>query len=168
MAESGQLLSDLSRHLQTELGVHRRLLGVAENKRDTIVAGDIQAFSALLAKEQSIIEEGQQLRGLREQLMSAIASDLEVDLSSLHISQVLERAPDPLRSELKGLQGDLKHLLQELRKINERNMVLIRQSLSFVKEIMQYVMGNNDAKTYTDRGESDDGQGGGRLLNAKC
>lgn len=168
MVESAQLLGDLSRHLQSELGVHRRLLGIAEHKRDTIVAGDIQAFSELLSQEQGILEEGQKLRNLREQLMASIADDLKVELSALHISHILERAPDPLRSELKGLQGDLRQLLEELRKINERNMVLIRQSLSFVKEIMQYVMGNNEAKTYTQQGESDEGQGGGRLLNAKC
>ena len=168
MVQDMSFLSKLSAHLKSELGIHRQLLQIAEGKRDTIVSGDIQAFSELLQKEQGVLSEGQKLRTQREALMESIAGNLDVEVSALHMSHILERAPDPLRGELSGLQGSLRELLEELRKINERNMALIRQSLSFVKEIMQYVMGHNEAKTYSQNGDTDNNDGGGRLLNAKC
>ena len=164
----GALLTSLSEHLKSELGIHRQLLDIAEEKRDTIVAGDIQIFSNLLKKEQEVLDQGQQLRQTREGIMLNLAKAVAVDVSNLHMAQILEQAPEPLRQELAGLQGNLKELLERLRDINDRNMVLIRQSLSFVKEIMNYIVGADDTKAYNQQGESDQQAGGGKIFDASC
>ena len=163
-----ELMEHLAKHLKSELGVHRQLLQIAEHKRDTIVSGDIQEFSTLIQREQNVFEEGQKLRQVREKLMFHIAGELSVEVNALHISHILEMAPDSLRGELQHIQGDLKTLLEKLRELNERNMVLIRQSLSFVKEIMQYVVGSNESKVYQQNGESGTDDSGGKIFNAKC
>lgn len=162
------LLLSLSEHLQSELGLHRRLLGIAEGKRDTIVAGDIEVFSNLLKQEQEMLEQGQQLRHIRETIMNALAKEISIDVSNLRMAQILEQAPEPLRQELAGLQGNLRELLERLRDVNDRNMVLIRQSLSFVKEIMNYIMGGDDTKAYNQQGENPEQTGGGKIFNASC
>ncbi len=164
----GSLLLSLSKHLKSELGLHRQLLGIAEEKRDTIVAGDIQIFSDLLKQEQQMLEEGQQLRHIREALMIGLAREVSVDVDKLRMAQILERAPEELRKELSGLQGSLKELLERLRDVNDRNMVLIRQSLTFVKEIMGYIMGDESTKAYNQQGESPGETGGGKMFDASC
>ena len=100
--------------------------------------------------------------------MVGLAREVSVDVSNLHMAQILERAPEELRQELSGLQGSLKELLEKLREVNDRNMVLIRQSLSFVKEIMGYIMGDESTQAYNQQGENPGETGGGKIFDASC
>lgn len=159
------LLNALRVHLQEELGLHRQLLTLAEEKRERIVAGQIKEFSQLLQQEQQHLEAGQHLRRRREEILRRLATEIRLTPDRLRMAQLLERAPEPLRGQLSGLQNDLVLLLNRLREVNDRNMLLIRQSLSFVQELMGVVFGAGRTEDYDRSGDNGPAKGGGRLAD---
>jgi len=164
------LLERLGEHLKAERVLHQHLLSLAEKKRDEIVAGNIDAFSKALEQEQDILKKGQELGRRRLKLLEACAKGMNCPVSNLRMAQILERAPEPLRSELGGLSHDLRELLQRLRDLNERNLVLIRQSLGFVREVMNIITGEEQQRQdYSRSGVQDSRQSsGGAILSRKA
>jgi flagellar biosynthesis/type III secretory pathway chaperone len=167
MVEVGEsvLLEALRRHLQEELGLHRQMLSLAEDKRSQIVAGDIKAFSSILEEEQRLLAAGAELRRRRDELLRRIALGRRIPAEQLRLKQLLERTPEPLRGQLSGLQSDLVGLLSRLREVNERNMLLIRQSLSFVHDLMNIVLGGRTDEDYDRQGRQGPMKGRGGLAD---
>ncbi len=165
--ESGSLLEKLGDHLKAEKTVHSQLLLLAEKKREHIVGGNITSLSDVIKQEQAVAEQGAQLSHIRSRLISALARHLEEDPNTLQLAHILERAPEPLRSELNDIQLDLRDVLTRLREVNDRNMILIRQSLSFVREILDVIGGNAARDGYGHNGEDQTANkaGGGGLVN---
>ncbi len=163
-----QLFVQLREHLDLEVALHRRLLGLAEAKQRLIVAGDMQAFSSLLAQEQAPLTEMNRLRVARERLLRAMVQQIGLKPDRLRMAQVVEMSPEVLKPELRKRQIDLKGVLERLREVNECNMVLIRQSLSFVRDMMHLLVGAQPGQpaAYDRRGIEGGGvKGNGRLVN---
>jgi flagellar biosynthesis/type III secretory pathway chaperone len=60
----------------------------------------------------------------------------------------------------------LRSLLERLRQLNERNLLLIRSGIGLVRDILQSVIGNGEVRNYDRRGNH--GQlttGAGQLVN---
>jgi flagellar biosynthesis/type III secretory pathway chaperone len=163
-----QLFVQLRDHLDLEVALHRRLLGLAEAKQRLIVAGDMQEFSTLLAQEQAPLADMNRLRVARERLLRLAVQQLGLKPDSMRMSLVVDSSPEGLRPDLRSRQLDLKNLLERLREVNERNMVLIRQSLSFVRDLMHVIVGEPPSQpaAYDRRGIEGGGmRGNGRLVN---
>jgi len=168
MAE-GSILERLESHLQDELKLHRSLLNVAERKRDQIVAGNIPAFSQVLSEEQGLLQRGHDLRRVRDAILQVCAKHFSCPHEQLRLAQVLERAPEPLRSQLAGTRMELRAVLERLREINERNLLLIRQSLSFVQDVLSIIHGSSiTALDYDQQGQKQAGAGGGGIISTTC
>lgn len=161
------LLDHLGQHLDQELKLHQQLIDIASNKRDEIVRGNVAELTKLIEREQVCLKLGNRLRQEREELVQAFAAALGEQPDHLRMAQILERAPEPLRSQLKGKQTDLRSVLLHLREINDRNMVLIRQSLGFVRDLLGMIGNQQNAHGYDQRGERSSGSGGGGLVDSK-
>ena len=144
------------------------MISIATQKRDDIVAGDMKKLAKILEREQVCMKLAHNLRQQREQLVFAFAQNLELEPKQLRMAQILERAPEPLRSELQGKQSSLKEVLTHLRELNDRNMVLIRQSLGFVRDILSLIGNEHSARGYDNSGDSQRGQGGGGIVDSKA
>jgi flagellar biosynthesis/type III secretory pathway chaperone len=165
-----QLCHQLRDHLDGELGVHRRLLAVAEAKTQEIVACNIPAFTQLLQQEQAPLAELGRLRQLRERLMRVVAGQLGVAAEGITMAQVLPAVPAGLQAEISRRQEELMRVLGVLREINQRNMVLIQQSLRFVHTLLHGLVGEKPERgaAYDRRGLQGMGlPGNGRLVNLR-
>jgi flagellar biosynthesis/type III secretory pathway chaperone len=160
------LLVQLKDHLDHEVQCHRRLLDLAEAKQRHIVAGDMQAFSELLRKEQEPLTAMLRLRQLRERILREVADALEMSRDTLRLTQVIERLTGQIRDELRTRITELKTLCERLREVNDSTMVLIRQSLGFVRDILGVLVGEAPSSNYDRRGTTASvrGQRGG-LVN---
>jgi hypothetical protein len=169
-ALSNQICMQLRDHLDSELGVHRRLLASAEAKVAEIVACNIAAFTQLLQQEQAPLAELGRLRPLRERLMRAIAGQLGMAAEGISMARVLPAVPAALHGELAHRQEELMRVLGRLREINQRIMVLIQQSLRFVRDLLRGVVGEKSERglPYDRRGLQGIGlPGNGRLVNLR-
>ena len=146
------IFTQLRDHLDAELQAHRHLMNVAERKQHDLVANDMAGFGRALQDEQAVIAETGRLRQIRERLLRAVATVLNVALPDLRLSQLLAKLPEPVRGELARRQADLAALLERLRLINERNQLLIRQGLAFTREILTAIVGPEATPAYDRRG----------------
>jgi flagellar biosynthesis/type III secretory pathway chaperone len=165
-----QLFVALRDHLDAELSLHRRLLGLAEAKGSEIIACNMAAFSQLLQQEQAPLAEMGRLRQAREQLNRQLAAGLGLKNEPVRMTALVAQAPEMLKGDLRTRQGELKRLLERLREINERNMILIRQSLNFVRSLMHTLVGErvNPGHPYDRRGHQGSVlPGNGRLVNMR-
>ena len=163
-----QLFDQLGEHLEAELGLHRRLLALTRAKQRHIVGGDMPAFSALLQQEQAPMAEMGRLRQRRELILKAAVQVLALRGERPLLAQVVEAAPETRRSALRQREGELRGVLEELRDANECTMALIRQSLSFVRDLMHVIVGAPPSRpdAYDRRGIEGGGmRGNGRLVN---
>lgn len=169
-ATIAQLFDQLGDHLEAELGLHRRLLALTRAKQRHIVAGDMPAFSSLLQQEQAPMAEMGKLRQRRELILKASVQVLTLRGERPLLAQVVEAAPEPQRSALRRREGELRSVLEELRDANECTMALIRQSLSFVRDLLGTLVGETagrPANAYDRRGSRPGAHGEGRLINTR-
>jgi signal transduction histidine kinase len=158
----------LSDHLDAELKAYRALVALAEAKQKEIIAGNMKEFSALLLKEQAALAQSTNLKQQRERLFANLAERLNVPMVNLKLSALLERIAEPMRSQLATRQNDLRNLLERLRAANERNLLLIRHCLGYVRDVLGSVLGTDETITaggYDRRGGSGDPAAVGNLVN---
>jgi flagellar biosynthesis/type III secretory pathway chaperone len=147
------LCTQMRDHLDAELSAHRSLLTLAERKQGDLVRGNMDGFTKVLAQEQASLIEVGRLRQIRDRLLRALATVFNLPPVEIRLSVLLERLPEPLRAELRRRQEDLKTLLERLRVLNDRNALLIRQSLGLVRDLLGALMGSGqNAGGYDRRG----------------
>ncbi|MCK6488520.1 MAG: flagellar protein FlgN [Planctomycetes bacterium] len=168
-AQAQALVVQLRDHLEAELAIHRRLLASAEDKLQRLVAHDIPAFTAALAREQPLVAEMNRLRQVRDRLLRAIATVFSIRPDQFTLSAVIARLSEPLREALAVRQRELRSVLERLRNANDRNLLLVRSGLALVKDILQAVVGSDALPTadgYDRRGLHGAGNApAGRLVN---
>lgn len=147
-ADRTPLFLQLKEHLDNEVRCHRRLLDLAETKQRHIVAGDMQAFSELLRKEQDPLTAMTRLRQIRERILREVADALGLGRDNLRLTQIVERVSGQIRDELRSRITELKTVCERLREVNDSNMVLIRQSLGFVRDILGVLVGEAPVDAY--------------------
>jgi flagellar biosynthesis/type III secretory pathway chaperone len=166
MMDRAQLFQHLRDQLEGEVRCHRRLLDLAEAKLKEVVAGNIAAFTELLRQEQEPMTLLTRLRQTRDRLLREAAETLGLDRAALRISQIVERCTDPLRKELDGRVTELRAVCERLRDLNDRIALLIRQSLGFVRDMLNTLIGETPLQGYDRRGgEAYARTGRGALVN---
>jgi flagellar biosynthesis/type III secretory pathway chaperone len=134
------LCTQLRDHLDAELAAYRALLGVAERKQRELVANQVRRFADLIPQEQTALLELGRLRQIRDRLLKAVAVILNLK-DGFTMSAALAKMPEPLRVDLARRQADLLAVTDRLKAANERNALLIRQSLGLVRDILSAVLG---------------------------
>ncbi len=151
-ADPTTLLNQLKEHLDQEVKCHRRLLDIAEAKQRRIVAGDMPGFSELLKNEQEPLTAMTRLRQLRERQLREVSDVLGLARDNLRLSLIVERVQGQMRDELRVRIAELRTVCEKLREVNDSTMVLIRQSLGFVRDILGVLVGEPTAHAYDRRG----------------
>jgi hypothetical protein len=153
----------LGEHLTAEITVHRILLGLAEAKQKHIVAADLTSFNSVLLQEQKPMEEAGFLRKQRDRLFQGLAERLNVPLANLKLGTLIQRLPDPARTELSAKHAELKAVVEKFGQMNDSNQVLIRHSLGIVSGVLKtiFVQTEEQAPGGYDR-QGQDGMKGGR------
>lgn len=151
-ADRTPIFQQLKEHLDSEVKCHRRLLDLAEAKMRHIVAGDMQGFSELLKHEQEPLTTMMRLRQVRERILREVADTLGLARDNLRLTSIVERVTGQIRDELRARISELKTVCERLREVNDSNMVLIRQSLGFVRDILGVLVGESPVDAYDRRG----------------
>lgn len=144
------LLEQLRKHLENELTVQRRLLAIAEQMGPKLMTGDAVAVSALVAQEQEPAREAARLAGIRERLAKALAIVYQLT-GEVTLSRILPRAPDGLRAELERLRREVAAVCQRLGRQAERNLVVARQGLALIRDVISSSLGEHAPAIAYDR-----------------
>ena len=163
---SSPVLMQLRDHLENEVRCHKRLLELAEAKQRQIIVGDMRAFSELLQKEQEPLSLMLRLRQIRERILRDVADVFALGRDTLRLNQVIERCAGMIKDELSVRATELRTVCERLREINDSNLMLIRQSLSFVRDVLSTLVGDTPSNNYDRRGSEAYARAGrGRLVD---
>lgn len=124
-------LIEMTRQLTDQ---HKRLLELAEAKREVVIRDQIEELMKITAEENAIVREISKLELASRRSLAEAGESIGVKLSEEHsLSDLLQALPDG--SERRLLAEERQKLVQtlvQLQEINELNRQLIQQSLDYI------------------------------------
>lgn len=167
------LIDELIGILNEETQIYNQLIPVAEEKTLIIVKNDLILLQEITGKEQSIIDQVSSLERKREEVMVNIKTVINHKSENLNLKllvQLLVKQPKEQKA-LSVLRDNLNGTIQRLVEVNNRNKLLIQQSLEMIEFNMNFIQstrmspGNN---TYTKGATQYDAQSSGTgMFDAK-
>ncbi|NLL00207.1 MAG: flagellar protein FlgN [Clostridiales bacterium] len=148
------LIDELIDTLTKEQDVYNQLIPVVREKTQVIVMNDTIALQEITAKEQEAIDQITALENKRSRVMEDIRTVLGKENENLKLSTLIDLLDTKQKEKkvLSELHDKLKKTVNTLVELNNRNKVLIQQSLEMIEFNMNFLQstrmspGNN---TYT-------------------
>lgn len=128
------LIRDLITVLKEEGEIYEYLLPMTREKKQVIINNDLPSLQKITAEEQKAIEILNVLERRREEVIVNIGTVLGMDADTMKISDiisVLKKQPDE-QKELRDVHIGLKKTVEELKRLNDLNRVLMEQSLEMI------------------------------------
>lgn len=166
------LMEEMISTLSQEKDLYLALLPIAEEKTKAIVANDLEELQKITDKEQMTVDRVTALERKRAEVinnMGIVLGKKPEDLTLDELIKVAEKQPK-VQEELRELKDVLGKSVRRLADLNERNRVLIQQSLEMIEFNMnllqstRMVQGNNYTKN---AGESELGVTQTGMFDAK-
>ena len=113
---------------------YEELLGLALEKRDVIIANDIENLQKINEIENMVVSQNQKLEKKRLSLISDMAIALnqkEADLTLTLIIELMEGKEE--QQPLIDAQEKIKSVLYELREVNDQNGELVKNALEYIE-----------------------------------
>ena len=128
-------MDDLIDVLTSENEEYGKLAVLSKEKKQVIINADVPALEKIVDKEQDVASTIQNLDNRRRKVMHDMAVVLnkpEDDFTLTTIIDMLGSQPKE-RERLQNVKDQLKTTLEEVRKINEQNQILLKQALDMVE-----------------------------------
>lgn len=156
----GMLDATLTR--QTEL--HRSMLEVAERKRQSIIAGNLEELEKSVAEEKKLVASIEEEEEKRLAIMPLVKRGLGLTEEADKLKDLIEKLPEPERGKMTKTRVELKEVIEECRKKTRHNAELLKASLEHVNSFLKAV--NEAAHPETTYGKDGKrGHGGPSLLD---
>lgn len=149
------LMEELISTLSQEKDVYLTLLPIAEEKTKAIVANDLEQLQRITDREQEAVNRVNALERKRGEVianMGVVLGKKPEELSLTELIRVAEKRPKE-QEALSELKQSLGQAVRRLADLNERNRMLIQQSLEMIEFNMnliqstRMVQGNNYTKS---------------------
>ncbi|OUM94969.1 MAG: hypothetical protein A9Z00_12025 [Thermobacillus sp. ZCTH02-B1] len=154
-------VQDIVRILDEQAELYGRLLETANEKTPVLVKGDVDRLNAIVQQERKLIARAEQLEQQRILATHRHFVSLGYISRMNTLREVIQSVNQPeLKERLIGQQRKLSQLLEELRRVNELNQQLIRQSLAFIEYSIELLVGNPSEDIVYQHPQKNHGTGG--------
>lgn len=146
------LIEELITTLEQEYTIYQELLPIAEKKTHIIINNDLESLQVITEQEQFSVEKVNALEKKREEVIINIGTVISRDPKNLNIKNIidlLEKQPEE-QHKLAQIHDKLKKTVYRLMDVNQRNKVLIEQSLEMIEFNLNFIQstrmspGNNN------------------------
>lgn len=129
------LMDDLIQVLENEKEQYQKLAELSKEKKQVIVKADVPALEKIVDIEQNITNKIQNLDNRRKKVMHDMAVVLNKPEEGFTISAMIEMLDSQPKEQqqLKNVKNQLETALEEVRKINGQNQILLNQALDMVE-----------------------------------
>ena len=110
---------------------YQNLKELSSQKRQALIAGDLEKLASLTEKEEALILKLGKLENQRQECFLELAAKGGFDETAT-LQEALPFLPAAYQMQLKELQADFAVLIEKLSQLNEENMSLLERSLQFV------------------------------------
>ena len=128
------LIEELIMVLGDEERVYAEIIPVAEKKTRIIVNNDLQSLNSITEEEQALIGRISKLERKRQEVIRNIGIVMNKKESELNFITIIDllKGEEKEQEELRKLHDRLKRTIDALKLINERNQMLIKQSIEMI------------------------------------
>lgn len=128
------LIEELIMVLGDEERVYAEIIPVAEEKTRVIVNNDLQSLNSITEEEQALIGRISKLERKRQEVIRNIGIVMNKKESELNFITIIDllKGQEKEQEELRKLHDRLKRTIDALKLINERNQMLIKQSIEMI------------------------------------
>lgn len=150
------LIDNLIQTLNSENDEYQKLLKLSHGKTDVIVRADLDNLTRITDEEQEIVGKINSLENTREKTMKEIARILNTDVNGLKLEvliSLLNKTPRE-QQELAAIHDKLKLTLGEMKLVNERNEMLLKEAIEMVNFNVNMVQAMRKAPETANYGRS--------------
>lgn len=129
------LMDDLALVLESEVEQYKKLVALSEAMRDALVISDVSAVEQITADQESVANDLQALEGQRVHIMNDMALVLNRKPEELKVSALEESIghQPQLQERLRNVRMELTKTMEELKRRNQSNQALLRQSMELLE-----------------------------------
>ncbi|MDZ7672937.1 MAG: flagellar protein FlgN [Halanaerobiales bacterium] len=139
---SEQLLSELTEVLKKESTLYKKLLKIAEKKKETLVQNEIETLFDHVETDQELIDQVTKLENRRLEIMDKIDKKFDINSKELSYQDFINNTPDNWQDKLNPIREDLVKTLEEFHVLNEENKRLIEEAVKFNKFSIDLIVDN--------------------------
>ena len=129
------LMDDLTQVLENETVEYKKLTELSEDLKEALIESDVPEVERLTAAQEEVSNVIQSLETKRARIMNDIAVVLNRKPEELKVSMLEESlAGQPvLREKLAAVRTELKQTMDELKRVNQTNQTLLKQSMELLE-----------------------------------
>lgn len=129
------LMENLIQVLDEESQEYEQLLGLSMKKTPVLVSGDLDKLAKITDEEQNVVGKINRLEGKRQELFTDIANVINKDVKTLMLKDLVEMLSSrPVEQQkLAKVHDRLKSAVHEVKRVNEQNRELIKNTLEMVE-----------------------------------
>jgi len=165
------LIEELINVLEETTGCYEDLLHVANNKKDVIIKGDVPSLQTLTDQEQGVAGRLLRLEKKRLDIINDVCLVTNKDPKTMTISTLIDMLMGQSEQEkLKEVSAKMIEAVEEMKKVNDTNKLLIEESLEYVSFTMNAIQSAQAApqgNAYQKKGNLYDGGNGMNFFDAK-
>jgi flagellar biosynthesis/type III secretory pathway chaperone len=151
--EMKHLINDLSDTLVIEKEMYENLQSLFKKNTNFITKGSVSQLEEIVKIEQNIIFKIGKLESRREKIVEEITNILQIDKEEITISKLFEYMDQEEKQKFENLQQEITDVIIDLKKTNELNSKLIKQSLEYIDFSINMLSIPNVGNDYGEKGE---------------
>ena len=126
------VVESLIQVLEQEAKSYEYVLMLSKQKTDVIIKNKVTELENIVKTEHSLTIKLGKLEAMRENYIMNIAEFIKKDASNITISELIKYIEFKLAKRLKSIQEKIMSIIKELKKVNELNKELIKNSLDYL------------------------------------
>lgn len=129
------LMENLIDILNRECGEYEGLLEISQRKTPVIVSGNLENLQKITDEEQDMVNRLNSLERRRKEVTADIATVLNRDVTQLTLTNLIDMlAGRPAEQDaLAEIHDKLRRAVREIKRVNEQNGALLKDSLEMVE-----------------------------------
>lgn len=131
-------IQPLIEHLNKEISVYKEFIAILHSETENVVARDYKALYDTICGKEHLLARIGSFGGERRELMSAAARAGGLE-GGATLTSIMEKAREPLRTELKGRQATIFSLIESIKEINKVNSIAIKGSLDNIRKTLGFL-----------------------------
>jgi hypothetical protein len=143
-------LSALLKIVQEEIDLYRELIGHAREKTSLLVRGHLGAILESNKVDETFSVKLRMLEDELARLSLQVCQKFHIKREEFTLLKLAEGADPSLAEELKSQSTLFKNLVDQLKKVNQRNRKLVESSLSYSRGLIDFI--SNATSSYQNSG----------------
>lgn len=132
-------------HLEREEALLEALLTSLQQVRAALLSGELKALTLALEGQDHTARAAQEIRQSRARLREELAVRLGTTPETVTIQLLAGRLPGELGQRLASCRERLRQMTAAVDELNQGNVLLIRQSVDFLHQLLVEITGGNSS-----------------------